>query len=283
MPEQLLKSLAELEQVEAIALGGSRAGTHFDEKSDYDVYVYVKAPVEEETRRRLLSEHCSYMEIGNHFWEYEDNCVLNNGIDIDILYRDLDDFCRGIENVAVRCQPSNSYTTCMWHNLLNCRILYDETGRLAAAKERYAIPYPEALKAAIVERQLKLLDSAMPAYPVQIRKAVKRGDLVSVNHRTAEFLASYFDLIFAINGKTHPGETRLTELCLAECSFLPEHFEENLESLFRHMYAAGEEQLKCLDAVEAIVEEVKKLCAALGYPAENRNLTNRSDHTHDAV
>ncbi len=27
------------------------------------------------------------------FWEYEDNCVLNSGIDIDILYRNLNSFC----------------------------------------------------------------------------------------------------------------------------------------------------------------------------------------------
>ena len=37
------------------------------------------------------------MEIGNSFWEYEDNCVLNNGIEIDILYRDMKDFMKGIE------------------------------------------------------------------------------------------------------------------------------------------------------------------------------------------
>ena len=53
MPERLFEALAKLEQVEAIALGGSRAGEYFDEKSDYDVYVYVTAPVEEEYREKL--------------------------------------------------------------------------------------------------------------------------------------------------------------------------------------------------------------------------------------
>ena len=41
MVELLFKELSELKEVEAIALGGSRAGENYDEKSDYDVYLYV--------------------------------------------------------------------------------------------------------------------------------------------------------------------------------------------------------------------------------------------------
>lgn len=259
MPDMIFKKLSELEQVEAIALGGSRAGSCFDEKSDYDVYVYVTAPISETVRKELLAPYCSYMEIGNHFWEYEDNCTLNNGIDIDILYRDLDDFCAGLEKVVVKCQPSNAYTTCMWHNLLNCKILYDKNGSLEAAQKKYNVPYPKALKEAIVSRQLQLLDSAMPAYPVQIDKAVKRRDYVSINHRVTEFLASYFDLLFALNECTHPGEKRLVELCKTQCSILPVDFEKNLQMLFAHMYAEDGEQSACIEDVKKIVERVKEL------------------------
>ena len=50
MVEKLFEELSELPQVEAIALGGSRAGKNFDEKSDYDVYLYCTAHVLEEKR-----------------------------------------------------------------------------------------------------------------------------------------------------------------------------------------------------------------------------------------
>lgn len=258
-PEELFRELSQLEEVEAIALGGSRAGTAYDEKSDYDVYVYVTRAVAEEKRKELLSNYCSYMEIGNHFWETEDNCTLNSGIDIDILYRSLADFCEGIERVVIKCEPSNSYTTCMWHNLLQCKIVYDRNGALAKAKEKYNIPYPPKLKEAILDRQMQLLDSAMPAYPLQIKKALLRGDMVSVNHRVTEFLASYFDLLFALNEKTHPGEKRLIQLCRETCSLLPKDFEENLASLFSHMFAEGEQQLKALDDIAHIVKNLKAL------------------------
>ena len=258
MVEQLFKELSLLEEVEAIALGGSRAGVNYDEKSDYDVYLYVTSPVSEEKRKNILQKFCSYMEIGNSFWEYEDNCVLNNGIEIDILYRDMKDFMKGIERVVAEYHPSNSYTTCMWHNLITCKILYDKNGALEKYKNKYTINYPKQLKENIIKRQLELIDSSMPAYPKQIKKAISRKDFVSINHRITEFLASYFDLLFAINEITHPGEKRLIQLCKKQCKILPENFEENLNSLFSHMYSE-ENQSLLMNDIENIVNNIKKI------------------------
>ena len=54
--EKLCAYLSELPEVESIALGGSRASTRYDEKSDYDLYVYEKSPLSlsEETRLNIL-------------------------------------------------------------------------------------------------------------------------------------------------------------------------------------------------------------------------------------
>ena len=72
--------------VEAIALGGSRATGRNDTKSDYDVYVYITDNIDENTRRRILEKYCGYMEIGNSFWELEDDVTLKDGIDMaDLL------------------------------------------------------------------------------------------------------------------------------------------------------------------------------------------------------
>ena len=100
MIDGLFEQLAQLPQVEAIALGGSRAGEVFDASSDYDIYLYCTAPVPEQTRRAILEPICSVLEIGNDFWELEDNGTLKNVIDFDILYRDLDSFAAGIEEVV---------------------------------------------------------------------------------------------------------------------------------------------------------------------------------------
>lgn len=215
MIDELFKELADIEQVEAIALGGSRSGENYDDKSDYDVYIYSDSFISDERRKSVLEKYCSYTEIGNYYWEYEDNCTLKNGIDIDIIYRDLD-----------------------------------------SAKERFSVPYPEKLKSNIIEKNFALLCTAMPAYSKQIQKACERHDRVSVLHRTTAFLESYFDILFALNSLTHPGEKRLIELCKQQCKVLPDGFEANLNKLFDDMIIRSEEIKK---DIENIISELKKI------------------------
>ena len=256
MFENLISELSRLPQIEAIALGGSRTAEYFDEKSDYDVYLYCTEPVPEHIRYEILSRYCSYLELGNHFWELEDNCTLKNGIDIDILYRNLDAFLLDVASVAESHIPRNGYTTCMWHNLLTCRILYDRDGRLTAGKKRFMIPYPVQLKQNIISHNRKLLHGTLPAYDGQILKAISRHDPVSVNHRISAFLESYFDILFAWNEQTHPGEKRLIRLAKECCPILPKNFEQNLNTLFSHLYTTPE--LISSD-LTAILQELEKI------------------------
>ena len=232
----LFAELAALAQVEAIALGGSRATGRADVNSDYDVYVYATGPIPEQARREILSKYCSYMEIGNSFWELEDDVTLRDGIDMDIIYRNLSDFERTVSSVVLDCTPWNGYTTCMWHNLITSTIVADRSGVLHALQEKYRIPYPKQLKKNIIANNMKLLSGMLPSFDTQIKKAERRGDLVSVNHRVTEFLASYFDVIFALNEMTHPGEKRMQSICSRECSILPERFDENFCRLFDGMF-----------------------------------------------
>lgn len=236
--ENLVKELSSCVEVEAIALGGSRAGGNFDEKSDYDLYVYCSGETPEATRRALLQKYCSHMEIGNRYWECEDDVTLNCGTDMDIVYRSYEGFAAEIADVADAFHARNGYTTCLWYNLVNCKILFDRTGRLTDLQKTYTREYPKRLKDNIISRNFALLRGTLPAYEMQIAKAAKRGDFVSVNHRVAEFLASYFDIIFALNGRLHPGEKRLLELSEKMCPILPLDFRANIDRLLLNMYSA---------------------------------------------
>lgn len=236
--DDLCSSLSRLPEVEAIALGGSRAGECYDETSDYDLYVYCAPIPSEEARKAFLGECCAYMELSNSFWELEDDCTLKDGVDIDILYRDLGAFARELSSVVDDCVARNGYTTCMWHNLLNSRVIFDRAGDYGRLQERYSVRYPERLRRNIISRNMRLLTGNLPSYDSQILKAVRRGDLVSVNHRTAALMESYFDVIFALNGMTHPGEKRLVAKALEGADVLPDGFERDVKALYQDLFSS---------------------------------------------
>ena len=70
----------------------------------------------------------------------------------------------------------------------------------------------------------------------------------------AEFLVSYFDVIYAMNGMTHPGEKRMQSICAHECRILPERFDENLRRLFSGMFR---ESISAV--ISDMVDELKKI------------------------
>ena len=252
---KLFEEFGKLPEVEAIALGGSRATGRNDEKSDYDVYIYISKVIDENVRKEILSKYCKYMEIGNSFWELEDDVTLSDGIDMDIIYRGMEDFEKTISSVVFDCVAWNGYTTCLWHNLITSKIVIDKTGKLNELQKKFDIPYPQKLKENIVSKGLKLLSGILPSFDMQIKKSENRGDLVSVNHRVTEFLATYFDIIFALNEMTHPGEKRMQSICSAECKILPNNFDENLNRLFAGMFREN-----ISGVINDIVCELRKLC-----------------------
>ncbi len=254
----LRKEFATYPEVEAIALGGSRSGTNYDEKSDYDLYIYCTVTPDESVRKRILEKYCRYMEIGNAFWELEDDCTLKDGVDIDILYRNIEDFSRTIRSVVEEHVAYNGYTTCMWHNLLNCRILYDKHGKLTDLQNKYRVPYPDELRKNIIDKNLRLLTGNLPSYDTQIKKAVARNDTVSINHRTAAFLESYFDIIFALNRLTHPGEKRIVKYLTENAKIIPADFEENLNKLFRNLFTDSDKAVQTLSEMIAALKNVIK-------------------------
>ena len=254
--DKLWLEFTKLPEVTAIVLGGSRSSNNYDESSDYDLYIYCTSIPDKDVRKLILDKYCSYIELNNQFWECEDDCTLSDGIDIDIIYRNINDFENNIENVVEKHHAGNGYTTCFWHNLKNSKILYDPYKEFSRIQERFAVPFPKELKENIVSKNFRLLTGNLPSYDKQILKAFNRGDFVSVNHRIAAFIESYFDIVFAINELAHPGEKRMISYAKEHAKILPKQFEESLNML---LYSVGSSSDNVEKNLKNIIENLEEI------------------------
>lgn len=220
---------SQLEEVEGVVLSGSLSTNTQDEHSDIDLYIYSVQEIPTSTRKKLLEPFSDYMEINNQYWETEDDGTLNEpNIGIEIIYRNYAWIENELMKTVVNFQAQVGYTTCFWSNYLNSKILYDQNGQLKKLQDKINVTFPKELKENILNKNYPLLRDSVTSYYCQIEKALKRKDYISVNHRVAALLASYFDILFAINELPHPGEKMLIKIAQKTCKYLPDKMEENI-------------------------------------------------------
>lgn len=254
---KMLEAFSKLEEVEGILLAGSQATKTNDKNSDYDLYIYLSKDLAVEKRKIITDEFCSYMELNNTFWEAEDDGILKDeNIPVEIIYRNLEFIEDSLSRTLIKCQGDIGYSTCFWSNFINSVILYDKEGKLKSLQDKFKIEYPKELKLNIIRKNYPLLKAQMPAYYFQIEKALKRGDYISVNHRVAALLASYFDIIFAINEFPHPGEKKLIKIIKDNKLKTPESMEENINNILK-LSASGSKDI--LREIDLMVENLDKL------------------------
>ena len=256
--EQILAEITEdfkrLKEVEAVVLGGSSAAKTADSKSDFDIYVYCSKIPSVQSRRALAEKYSMNPEINNQYFETGDEFkITETGKPVDIMYRSIEDMEAHVQRVWVGGEAQMGYTTCFVDNINKSKILYDRDGRFKELQKKTCGEYPKALQDNIIRKNFTFLKDASSSYHKQISSAIERGDLVSVNHRSAAFLASYFDVIFAKNCVMHPGEKRLVNFALNNCKILPENFEQYVNTV-----ATGPVEMRA-EIAARMVENLRKI------------------------
>lgn len=253
--EKILCKFSELPEVEAIAIGGSTTAQTSDSKSDIDIYIFSKSGIALEKREDIIKPISSKYEIGGEYFGNGDEFWADElDQQLDIMYWDITWFESTVENVWIKHYPSNGYTTCFLYTLKNFQIVYDKNNWLKNLQEKINTEYPQELQNNIIKRNLMLMkDKPFASYYEQIEKAIKRNDIISINHRISAFCASYFDIIFAINKQLHSGEKRLINYIKNNCELIPNNFETNLQKLLK------QPNDDTLDILNDIIEKLKKL------------------------
>jgi hypothetical protein len=257
---------AEGPQVAAVALGGSRGSTAgtADPESDIDLYVYTRAAVPIEQRRAIVQAAggATAIDLDLQYWGPGDEWLhAGTGIEVDLVYFDTHWMEAQIGRVIDQHQPSLGYTTCFWYTIRQSILLLDRHGWLAALQNRCQIAYPEPLRQNIIALNHPPLRKIIPSYANQLAKAVKRRDLVSINHRLAALFASYFDVLFALNRQLHPGEKRLVERTLAACPLLPANMEPDIAAV---LHSAAGDVISLSACVERLLDHLDQLLIDAG-------------------
>ena len=238
-------------EVEAVALGGSLATEQAEAGSDIDLYVFSNDPLPLESRRKAVGDEAVRLEFNNDFFGPGDEW-MEAGVHVDVMLWETQWMRERLEDVLVNFQASMGYSTAFWHTVRGSRLLFDRNGWYAALQRTAQGPYPEALRRAIIAKNHAFLRGTLSSYTGQLEKALARNDLVSVNHRLAALLASYFDILFAVNRRPHPGEKRLLTWADA-CALKPEEMRASIKGVLgappQHLMARVHTLLDKLDAL----------------------------------
>jgi hypothetical protein len=248
-------AFADLPAVIAVALAGSEGAGVADERSDLDFYVYAEAPVAMVDRVAIATRFATHRELGNDFWEPGDEWIdTETGRHVDVIFRTSVWIEEQLERVLVRHEASVGYSTCFWHNVLYSTPLFDRSGWYRDLQAAAACPYPRQLQHAIIARNHPILRQTLSSYLAQIERALRRGDSVSIQHRVTALLASYFDILFAVNELPHPGEKRLLQVAATRCTKTPADMETHINALLET--AARPANLAVVEQINVLLDSL---------------------------
>jgi hypothetical protein len=138
---------------------------------------------------------------------------------------------------------------------------------LSSVQARLREPFPEQLTRSIIAKNRPVLGGGMQScYLVQMKAAIARNDLISLNHRTTVWIASYADILFAVNRRYHPGEKRL----LTYMADLPSRPEGALEDLTKLCSFAGSLSSPIVEHVSFMLKRLDEWLNRVGPGTEEK-------------
>ena len=257
--------------VVAVALGGSlgravlgTAESVIGQPGDIDLYVYADEPPPLELRRDAIQSFAGRdVELDRWFWETDDAWIDGpSGALVEVMFRAPGWIEAELDRVFVRHEASIGYTTSLAENVHDSVTLADPTGWYDSLQRRASGPYPPALRDAVVAKNHPILRGTHASYRAQIASAIGRGDDNAVAHRTTALLASFWDILFAINLALHPGEKRLVAFAEQRCPVRPDDLGDQITGIV----AAVASPVDLLPRIDDLLDDLDR-CIEASMPS----------------
>jgi predicted nucleotidyltransferase len=264
----VVRDLASSPAVAAVALVGSHVSGAAEPDADFDLFVYADGDLDELRAGMAdrLADPAAWQSIRESAFGDGDVWRLRDGGGwLDLMYWSRAWGEAQLRRVLVDHTASMGYSTAFWRSIRDAQPLYERDAWHAEFQHQARQPFPEQLRRNIVRLNRPYLREHQSSYRNQAAKAIERHDLVSVNHRVAAWLASYFDIFFAINRVLHPGEKRLLDFVARECPAVPDGMAASDRLAISDRLATSVERLLALSgqATPALLETLDDLAADL--------------------
>ena len=206
---RIAEAVGRIPGVIAVSLGGSVGTGLADADSDLDFHVFwaepLASPAEREAHLATIADEGSIIvRPGTASWDLEDWFAVDRRL-VELIYvawRDVEaDVTWAYDNGLTDAE----FTTARLHNYAHGRALHDPTGVLRAVQARLTHAFPEATRDLLLRREPERLALALK----QLRAAQGRRDVLFAQHRRYTAQTIFFNLLFALNRRYHPGEKRL--------------------------------------------------------------------------
>jgi predicted nucleotidyltransferase len=263
LAEKISEKFKKIHQVDAVCLGGSIAKGFTDKLSDIDLYIYSDEKIPLRLRQDIVNEFgVKHADLNLTFWDPGDEWFdYETGIEVDIIYWDKTWIQGQIDRVLIDQQASVGYSTCFWYTVLNSTVLFDRDEWFLKLQEKCRQPYPEKLRNTVIAKNHPVLKNVIPSYYGQIKKAIERNDIISINHRVSALLASYFDVLFAINRLPNPGEKKLLRFSLKNCQKRPKNLKRQIKNVLESI---GSKNSHFLKDISDLLDDLDELLISEG-------------------
>lgn len=276
--EGLVRDLQGVPGVVAIVLGGSRARETHTPQSDIDLglYYWPSQPLDLAALGSLVAAvddtHRPDLITGIGGW----GSWINGGgwltvqtVPVDLLYRDLQTVTATVEEcIAGRprmvYQPGHPHgfgSAIYLAEVALCRILWDPTGAVADLK-RLTVPYPAALKAALIRQFFWEADFSLKV----AAKAAPRRDVSYVAGCLFRGVACLVQTLFALN-ETYCMNEKGAVAIAATFSLAPRHLSERIDEAFGRLAPDADALALAIAELEQLVAETSRLLSMAGLTA----------------
>ena len=264
--ERLGATVRDLPGYVAMSLGGSTQAGLADDHSDYDIHVFWRAPLagpDQRAERLGRIADPGSVQVDIRSWGLEDWLQIDRQ-PVELIYFNLDDLQAHVAQAYGQGLGDEGFATALLYTIAAGRPHFDVSGEVAALRERLHAQFPEPTRNLLLTHHTPLVGT----YVKHLRLAQARGDLLSVQHRRYTVQMVFFNLLFTLNRRYHPGEKRLL-VHAARCPLQP----ADLAARWNRAACRGADDPALADDLDGLGDDLRALITADGEHGRSLSAT----------